>query len=110
MRFDMSDERPGRQDKIPVRSTALRQRPRPRCEVGEKAAVIENGFEIGDEKLFRPVRRSAVHHSNVGARRPDGGEGILRYRQRRRQTVDADDVDNGDRLEPDRPAKLRTGL
>ena len=106
----MSDERPGREDKVALRSTGPRQLLQPRCEVGEKAAVIENGFEIGDEKLFRPARRSAVHRSNVGARRPDGGEDILRYRQRRRQTVDADDVDNGDRLEPDRPAKLRTGL
>jgi hypothetical protein len=72
--------------------------------------VIENGVEVGDERLVRPARRSAVHHSNVGARRPDGGEEILRSRQRRRQTVEADDVDNGDRLEPDRPAKLRAGL
>ncbi len=31
-------------------------------------------------------------------------------RKEARQSVDADDVDNGDRLEPDRPAKLRTGL
>ena len=72
--------------------------------------MIENGVEVGDERLVRPARRSAVHHSNVGARRPDGGEEILRSRQRRRQTVEADDVDNGDRLEPDRPAKLRAGL
>ena len=110
VRLDMSDERPRRRDKAPVRSTGLRQLPQPRCEVGEKTAVIENGVEVGDEKLFRPARRSAVHRGNVGARRADDGEDILRSRQRRRQTVDADDVDNGDRLEPDRPAKLRTGL
>ena len=67
VRLDMSEERPGRQDKIPLRSTGLRQLPQPRCEVGEKTAVGENGFEIGDEKLVRPVRRSAIHRSNAGA-------------------------------------------
>jgi hypothetical protein len=36
VRFDMSDERPGREDKAPVRSTGLRQLLQPRCEVGEK--------------------------------------------------------------------------
>ena len=40
VRLDMSDERPGRQDKVPVRSAGLRQLPQPCCEVGEKAAVI----------------------------------------------------------------------
>ena len=103
VRLDMPDERPRRHDKAPLRSTGLRQLLQPRCEVGEEAAVIENGFEIGDEKLFRPARRSAVHHSDVGALRPDGGEDILRSRQRRRQTVDADDVDNGDQLRPPVP-------
>jgi hypothetical protein len=68
--------------------------------------VIENGLEVGDEQLFRPARRSALHGGNVGPHRPEGGEDILRSRQRRRESIDADDVDNGDQLEPDRPAKL----
>jgi hypothetical protein len=103
VRLDMSDERPRRRDRVLVRSTGLRQLPQPRREVGKKTAVLESGVEVGDEKLFRPTRRSAIYRGNFGARRPDGGE---RSRQRRRQTVDADDIDNGDRLEPDRPAKL----
>ena len=60
--------------------------------------------------LRSPQRRRSAARRSRRRRRPDGGEDILRSRPRRRQTVDADDLDNGDRLEPDRPPKLRTGL
>jgi hypothetical protein len=99
----MSDERSRGHDKVALRSTGLRQLPQPYCDVGEKTAVIKNGVEVGNEKLFCPLRRSAVHGGNLGALRPDGGEDTLRSRQRLRQTVDADDVDNGDQLRPPVP-------
>ena len=89
--------------------TGLLQLLQPRCEVGEKTAVIENRVEVGDEKLFRPAGRSAVHYSDVGTLRPDRGEDIFRSRQRRRQTVDADDVDNGDQLRPPVPLQHDEG-
>ena len=55
VRLDMSNERPRRQDKVPVRSTGLRQLPQPRCEVGEKTAVIERFA-----RFFMPQRQAFV--------------------------------------------------
>ena len=66
-----------RHDKIPVRSTGLRQLPQPRCKVGEKTAVIENGLEVGDEKRFRPVRRACSQPcAGLGSDAADGDDSV----------------------------------
>ena len=55
VRLDMPDKRPRRHHTAPLRSTGLRQLLQPGCKVGEKTAVIKNGGEVDDEKLFRPA-------------------------------------------------------